>query len=111
MIRELIRCKLRFSLSLVSYLHSTHTPSLRDNESTVTSTNLLPSSFLKLLGNAYTQYFIGEYATKFINHLEQADGKVDRNELNLYAKAISVVQSSGTGKSRMLTEVRPCFGW
>jgi hypothetical protein len=69
------------------------------------------NSFFKVLGNAYTQYFIGEYATKFINHLEQADGKVDRNELNLYAKAISVVQSSGTGKSRMLTEVRPCFCW
>ncbi|KAF8347980.1 hypothetical protein F5887DRAFT_673723 [Amanita rubescens] len=58
------------------------------------------------LGKAYTQQFIGDFATKFIKHLEQADiGQQTNEQPPLYAKAISVVQSSGTGKSRMLTEV------
>ena len=100
-------CISRFILTL-------HTPLV----STITKVRLLQltylpvsiNSFLKVLGNAYTQDFVGDSATKFIKHLEQADGKEDRNELNLYAKAISVVQSSGTGKSRMLTEVCSCLG-
>ena len=100
-------CISRFILTL-------HTPLV----STITKVRLLQltylpvsiNSFLKVLGNAYTQDFVGDSTTKFIKHLEQADGKEDRNELNLYAKAISVVQSSGTGKSRMLTEVCSCLG-
>ncbi|KAF8327857.1 hypothetical protein F5887DRAFT_924568 [Amanita rubescens] len=58
------------------------------------------------LGKAYTQQFIGDFATKFIKHIERADlADQTMEERPLYAKAISVVQSSGTGKSRMLTEV------
>ncbi|KAF8343351.1 hypothetical protein F5887DRAFT_1212483 [Amanita rubescens] len=60
----------------------------------------------KRLGKAYAQHFVGDSATKFIKHLEQADIEQETNkEKPLYAKAISVVQGSGTGKSRMLTEV------
>ena len=65
----------------------------------------------KGLGKAYKQEFIGDFATEFINHIKQADltdGKLAG--IPLYVKAISVVQSSGTGKSRMLTEVCTCFG-
>jgi hypothetical protein len=67
--------------------------------------------FLIGLGSAYTQDFIGDSATDFIERLERADVEEEGNqEKPLYAKAISVVQSSGTGKSRMLTEVCSCFG-
>ncbi|KAK2464126.1 hypothetical protein APHAL10511_003874 [Amanita phalloides] len=60
----------------------------------------------EILGKAYTQVFVGDFATKFIEHLKQADEKqLSNDERPLYAKAISIVQSSGTGKSRMLTEV------
>lgn len=60
----------------------------------------------KRLGEAYAQDFIGDSATDFIECLEQADVEQEGNEKKpLYAKAISVVQSSGTGKSRLLTEV------
>ena len=55
---------------------------------------------------------MGDFATKFIKHLEQADiGQKTNEQPPLYAKVISVVQSSGTGKSRMLTEVCTCFSW
>ncbi|KAF8343349.1 hypothetical protein F5887DRAFT_886857, partial [Amanita rubescens] len=61
---------------------------------------------LKGLGKAYTQQFIGDSATEFIKHLEHADiNDEGSNGRPLYAKVIFVVQSSGTGKSRMLTEV------
>ena len=66
----------------------------------------------KGLGKAYTQQFIGDFSTKFIKHIERADlADETMEERPLYAKAISVVQSSGTGKSRMLTEVCTCFSW
>jgi ABC-type lipoprotein export system ATPase subunit len=42
--------------------------------------------------------------------LLKADEEVQRNEKILYAKMVSVVQSSGTGKSRLLTEVRLLSG-
>ncbi|KAF8816611.1 hypothetical protein BYT27DRAFT_7220522 [Phlegmacium glaucopus] len=55
---------------------------------------------------AYTQGFIGNFATEFIEHLEHLDIDEETNKLMpLYAKAISVAQSSRTGKSCMLTEV------
>ena len=67
--------------------------------------------FPKELGKAYTGDFIGDSATEFIKHIEQVDAADDRKEgIPLYAKAISVVQSSGTGKSRMLAEVCTYFG-
>ncbi|KAF8343175.1 uncharacterized protein EI90DRAFT_3115693 [Cantharellus anzutake] len=59
----------------------------------------------KNLATAYHGRFIGSAPRSFIRHLDQ----IDREEGNLnkprYAKSISVVQSSGAGKSRMLTEV------
>ena len=74
-------------------------------------TRLTIDSFLKGLGKAYTGHFIGDFATEFIKHIEQADADERRQMKPLYAKAISMVQSSGTGKSRMLTEVCTCFSW
>ncbi|KAF8331025.1 uncharacterized protein EI90DRAFT_2996148 [Cantharellus anzutake] len=59
----------------------------------------------KDLAAAYRVRFIGSAPLSFIRHLD----RIDREESNLnelrYAKSISIVQSSGTGKSRMLTEV------
>ena len=75
-------------------------------------TCLTTDSFLKGLGEAYKQDFMGNSATEFIKHLEQVDiAAQGKDERPLYAKAIYVAQSSGTGKSRMLTEVRICFCW
>ncbi|KAK2464840.1 hypothetical protein APHAL10511_003139 [Amanita phalloides] len=82
--------KLHFSFALPLYLRLTC---------------LTIDSLLKGLGKAYTQDFIGDFATKFIKHLEQAEWLAGTSDgWPLYAKAIFVVQSSGTGKSRMLTE-------
>jgi len=49
--------------------------------------------------------FIGDTAFDFVKYLERIDCDERMNKIALYAKAISVVQSSGTGKSRILTEV------
>ena len=86
-----------------------YTPSCEDIQSTVAQLiRLTTDSFLK----DFKQEFIGDFATEFINHIKQADLIDEKLEdIPLYAKAISVVQSSGTGKSRMLTEVCTCFGW
>jgi hypothetical protein len=58
------------------------------------------------LSEAYATPYIGNTAQDFIDYLCQRDEEVLKGELILYAKVVSVVQSSGTGKSRMLTEVR-----
>jgi len=58
------------------------------------------------LAKAYNAQFIGNAAINFIRHLEILDEAMSTDQ-KVYAKAISVVQSSGTGKSRMLTEVCP----
>ena len=83
--------------------------SLPDNESTVAQLACLTiDTFVKGLRKAY----IGDFATTYIKHLEQADiGQETNEQPPLLAKVISVVQSSGTGKSRMLTEVCTRFGW
>jgi len=55
------------------------------------------------LDRAYKTAFVGDAAEKFREYIIAVDSNLpDR----LYAKAICVLQSSGTGKSRMLTEVR-----
>jgi hypothetical protein len=75
-------------------------------------TFLIIDSFLKGLGKAFAQDFIGDFATDFIEYLEDVDFRQGLTGAKpLYARAISVVQSSGTGKSRMLTEVCIYFGW
>ena len=58
------------------------------------------------LSEAYNIPFAGNASQEFVRFLRDNDDAVKRHTTNLYAKAISVVQSSGTGKSRMLTEVR-----
>ena len=61
-----------------------------------------------MLDVAYNTPFIGNAATDFVNFLLRTDEDIRFNNLAIYTKAISVIQSSGTGKSRMLTEVRSC---
>jgi hypothetical protein len=53
------------------------------------------------LQKAYNAPFMGSAASDLIGYLRGVETEM------LYAKAISIVQSSGTGKSRMLTEVCP----
>ena len=58
------------------------------------------------------QQFIGDFARV---HQAISNGLILRMKGQggtvLYAKAISMVQSSGTGELHMLTEVCTCFGW
>jgi hypothetical protein len=69
------------------------------------------------LAKAYKTPFLGNGAINFINHLEILDqdfqaiqqGQGGKQTIPIYAKALSVIQSSGTGKSRMLTEVCWCL--
>src|SRR5258708_6307006 len=57
------------------------------------------------LHRAYTQPFRGENASQFLKYLVETDARVRSGDV-IYAKTISIVQSSGSGKSRMLTEAR-----
>jgi len=57
------------------------------------------------LTKAYGASFIGDTAVDFVKYLERIDDEERTNTKQIYAKVIPVVQSSGTGKSRMLTEV------
>ncbi|KAF8328823.1 uncharacterized protein EI90DRAFT_3063695 [Cantharellus anzutake] len=57
------------------------------------------------LADAYRTPFIGGAPHAFIGHLDQIDREADSFHSPRYAKFLSVVQSSGAGKSRMLTEV------
>lgn len=59
-----------------------------------------------MLTGAYNTPYVGSAAQDFLDYLRQCEEKVRGSKVILYAKALSVVQSSGTGKSRMLTEVR-----
>lgn len=98
-------CKLRFSY-LSFYTYASYTSS---NKSTVTFLTI--DSSRKGLGEASTQDFIGDFATDFIKVLEQADNiEQERNGAKpLDARAMFVVQSSGTSKPCMLTEVSIYF--
>ena len=55
------------------------------------------------LTKAYATPYVGTAASDFIKYIRDREAEQDPQ---LYAKAIPVVQSSGTGKSRMLSEVR-----
>jgi hypothetical protein len=66
--------------------------------------SILTFSF-QVLRHAYTQPFRGQNATQFLNYLLETEASVRGGEV-VYAKSVSIVQSSGTGKSRMLTEAR-----
>jgi hypothetical protein len=57
------------------------------------------------LRNAYTRPFRGQNATQLLDYLLTTDTSVRGGEV-IYAKSVSIIQSSGTGKSRMLTEAR-----
>jgi len=65
--------------------------------------------FLTGLATFYTTPFVGDTARDLVEYLEFSEGEISTNRKVPYAKAFSVIQSSGTGKSRMLTEV--CFGF
>jgi hypothetical protein len=67
-------------------------------------TSLIIHKLLAELTKAYAKPFIGVSAQNFLEYLK--NGEKTTGGRALYAKAVSVVQSSGTGKSRMLTEVR-----
>lgn len=56
---------------------------------------------------AYNKPFLGKAAEILIQSLRDYDHEIQHKNEPAYAKAISVLQSSGTGKSRMLTEVSP----
>jgi hypothetical protein len=58
-----------------------------------------------VLRAAYDAEFLGDGATYFLEHLNNMDIDAQAPDTVIYAKAISIVQSSGTGKSRMMTEV------
>ena len=60
------------------------------------------------LAVAYNGPFVGNAAIDFVDFLFRTDENIRYNNVAVYAKAISVIQSSGTGKSRMLTEVHSC---
>ena len=58
------------------------------------------------LDAAYSKPFLGNTATDFVDFLISTGNDIRHDSLPIYARAISIVQSSGTGKSRLLTEVR-----
>ncbi|KIL60391.1 hypothetical protein M378DRAFT_26527 [Amanita muscaria Koide BX008] len=59
---------------------------------------------IQSLSDAYNTPFLGLSAKNFIDYLETVDYEVQLDQIRLYSKSVAVVQSSGTGKSRMLTE-------
>ena len=86
------------------------------------SISLIPHLGVPGLKKAYNTPYIGDAAKEFVEYLFTCDYNVRNNRSFYYAKAVPVVQSSGTGKSRMLTEVRlyvpnpaiqlePVLGW
>ncbi|KAF8806748.1 hypothetical protein BYT27DRAFT_7223930 [Phlegmacium glaucopus] len=58
-----------------------------------------------ILDVAYNKPFVGNAAIDFVTFLDNTDNRIRYGKLQVYAKIISVLQSSGMGKSRMLTEV------
>jgi hypothetical protein len=54
---------------------------------------------------AYTPPFVGTAAADFLEFLHRTDEDIQSDRFVAYAKTISVLQNSGMGKSRMLTEV------
>ncbi|KAF8268647.1 hypothetical protein EI94DRAFT_1800166 [Lactarius quietus] len=60
---------------------------------------------LKRLDIAYGKPFLGNTATNFLNFLLKTGDDILHDNLLIYARAISILQSSGMGKSHLLTEV------
>ena len=58
------------------------------------------------LDAAYSTPFLGNTAAEFVDSLLKTGDDIRHDSLPIYARAISILQSSGTGKSRLLTEVR-----
>lgn len=65
------------------------------------------SKLLAELVEAYKTPYLGDASRCFCQELLTADENARLRDSPLYAKVMPVVQSSGTGKSRMLTEVCP----
>ena len=57
------------------------------------------------LDAAYSIPFVGNTATDFVDSLHKTNNDIRHDKLPIYARAISILQSSGMGKSRLLTEV------
>lgn len=62
--------------------------------------------FLLGLDAAYSKPFLGNTAADFVDSLLNTGNDIRHDNLAIYARAISILQSSGMGKSRLLTEVR-----
>lgn len=56
------------------------------------------------LDATYSTLFLGNTATNFVDSLKIGND-IHYNNLVIYARAISVLQSSGMGKSHLLTDV------
>ncbi|TFK71361.1 hypothetical protein BDN72DRAFT_877192 [Pluteus cervinus] len=66
------------------------------------------STFLQALAElkgAYFSPFVGDAAAQFLAYTRECQQQITEQWLNLYSKFISIVQSSGTGKSRTLAEI------
>ncbi len=57
----------------------------------------------------YKTPFVGNTATDLVDYLKLLEVEIKMHRIMPYAKAFPVVQASGTGKSRMLTEVCSAF--
>jgi hypothetical protein len=57
----------------------------------------------------YKTPFVGNAATDLVDYLKFLEVEIQMRRVIPYAKAFPVVQASGTGKSRMLTEVCSAF--
>ena len=66
---------------------------------------------LRGLETFYNTPFLGDTAKNLVDYLGFLEREIATHRMVPYAKAFSVVQSSGTGKSRMLTEVCSGFVW
>ena len=57
----------------------------------------------------YETPFVGNTATDLVDYLKLLEVEIKIRRVIPYAKAFTVVQASGTGKSRLLTEVCSVF--
>jgi hypothetical protein len=62
----------------------------------------LPRGFMRSLYDGWTDSFKGASLTSLCQYIEEQEREWDKNKD--FAKAVSVIQSSGMGKSRLLSE-------
>lgn len=101
----LAECMSRFSAGLPLDLQFTF---LRLNHSLSRHINEIHFLYLFCfigMSEAYNKPFVGNGALDFVDFLLRSEADVRSGKNLTYAKAVSVLQSSGTGKSRTLTEV------